>query len=50
MSSDIFMALVPAGDAQSRIEEAVQEVNGLVTPDRKPKMDVERVRKINTAR
>ena len=30
MSSDIFMALVPAGDAQSRIEEAVQEVNGLL--------------------
>lgn len=30
MSSDIFMALVPAGDAQSCIEEAVQEVNGLL--------------------
>jgi hypothetical protein len=25
----------------------MQEINGLLTPDRKPKMDIERVRKQN---
>ena len=38
------------GFCYTQLTDVMQEVNGLVTPDRKPKMDVERVRKINTAR
>lgn len=30
MSADIFLALIPADDAQSRIEKVVQKVNGLL--------------------
>ncbi len=36
------------GYCYTQLTDVMQEVNGLVTPDRKPKMDVERVRKINT--
>lgn len=35
------------GYCYTQLTDIQQEVNGLLTPDRKPKMDVERVRSIN---
>lgn len=35
------------GYCYTQLTDVMQEINGLLTPDRKPKMDVERVRKIN---
>lgn len=35
------------GYCYTQLTDVMQEINGLLTPDRKPKMDVERVRAIN---
>ena len=35
------------GYCYTQLTDVMQEINGLLTPDRKPKMDVERVRSIN---
>ena len=35
------------GYCYTQLTGVMQEINGLLTPDRKPKMDVERVRKQN---
>ena len=35
------------GYCYTQLTDIMQEINGLLTPDRKPKMDVERVRKLN---
>ena len=39
--------LLHAGYCYTQLTDVMQEINGLLTPDRKPKMDVERVRAIN---
>ena len=35
------------GYCYTQLTDVMQEINGLLTPDRKPKMDVERVRALN---
>ena len=35
------------GYCYTQLTDVLQEINGLLTPDRKPKMDVEKVRKLN---
>lgn len=35
------------GYCYTQLTDVMQEINGLLTPDRKPKMDVERIRAIN---
>lgn len=37
------------GYCYTQLTDVMQEINGLLTPDRRPKMDVERVREINQA-
>ena len=37
------------GYCYTQLTDVMQEINGLLTPDRQPKMDVERVREINQA-
>ena len=37
------------GYCYTQLTDVMQEINGLLTPERKPKMDVERVRRINQA-
>ncbi|HPF86626.1 MAG TPA: glycoside hydrolase family 2 TIM barrel-domain containing protein [Candidatus Limiplasma sp.] len=35
------------GYCYTQLTDVMQEINGLLTPDRKPKMDVERIRRLN---